>query len=424
MLVTIGALALPAAAQASSVSVYVPPCDETQSKYAQCYPDEARFVADPGEANRVTVGAASGGRIQFVDEGSVLRAGAGCTQVDEHTAVCKGYGGPASVVSTGDGDDTVVAHMLGTVDAGDGIDVIDAWGNVKGGAGDDTITGGAQADSLQGGLGADHIDGGGGNDTIQPDENDVGIRDTVDGGDGDDILSYAGRAAGVTISLQDPAAAGDTFTGFEGVRGGDGADRLTGDGGANSLEGGKGNDALAGGDGDDRLDGGEGNDRLDGGAGSDRLSTSDGRDAVTCGDGLDAVGVTGTGSTLAAGCELVGEGTYEGDVNRLTLRLPLPSRKSSLLTVSHLICFDFPCAVDMRVVVAAAKHRGAILGQRLGRYSSEGKVPKSLALRLSRSGLRLLKRMHGTMARVTFAMNENGERSKLSFLIRLDPPAA
>jgi hypothetical protein len=77
----------------------------------------------------------------------------------------------------------------------------------------------------------------------------------------------------------------------------------------------------------------------------------------------------------------------------------------------------------MRVVVAATKHRGAILGQRLGRYRTDRAVPKSLALRLSPSGLRLLKRMHGTTARITIATNENGERSKLTFLVRLDPPA-
>jgi hypothetical protein len=421
-LVVIAGFALPTAAHASSVSVYVPPCGLEQSKYAACFPDEARFVADAGEANRLTVTRPTDGELVFKDEGAPLRAGVGCAQVDERTASCKGYA-IQSIVTSGDGEDAVTSGFSMVVDAGDGNDVVSAWGSVRGGPGDDTITGGPESDSLQGGTGADHVSGAGGNDMIQPDEDDVGIRDTVDGGDGVDVLSYAGRTTGVTISLQDPASAGDTFAAFESVRGGSGADRLTGDGATNALEGGQGSDVLVGGPGDDHLDGGEGNDQLDGGPGSDRFFTT-GRDLVACGDGLDGVGVTGTGSTLGPGCERVGGGTYEGDLNRLVLRLPLPSKRSSLLTVTHLVCFDFPCAVDMRVVVAARKHRGAILGQRLARYRRERSVPKGLALRPSRSGLRLLGRMRGTTARVTFAMNENGERSKVSFLVRLDPPAA
>ena len=423
--------AAPAAAHAASVSVYSPPCDPLQSKYGQCYPDQARFVGGPGEANRVTVtyvalpNGVSGQMLRFEDRGATLQAGGGCSQVDEHTADCTGYALQVNV-STGDGDDTVSVGFSSVVDGGDGNDVIDAAGNVKGGAGDDTLAGGDFGDVLQGGTGSDQIAGRGGNDTIQPDDADVGTRDVVDGGAGADILSYEGRASGVTISLQDPASAEDAMTGVEGLRGGAGPDHLSGDNGANALEGGKGDDALAGGAGRDSLDGGAGDDGLDGGAGNDQVGDGGGRDTASCGTGNDTVWLTGSQSALGPDCERLdsSDWSYDHTLNVARLHVPLTSRRSSLVTQSHMDCFEFPCAVDLRVVVAARRHRGAILGQRLGRYRSERAVPNSLALHLSPSGLRLLKRMKGTMARVTLAMNENGERSKLSFLIRLDPPAA
>lgn len=421
LLVVTAALALPAAAQASSVSVYVPPCGLEQSKYAQCFPDEARFVGDPGEANRLAVSAGTSGELRFKDEGAPLRAGAGCTRVDEHTATCKGYGLRPNV-SVGDGDDSVDSPFAGSVDAGEGNDVVSATGTINGGAGEDTLAGGASADSLQGGTGTDRITGGAENDTIVPDDNDIGTRDFVDGGEGLDVLSYAGRSSGVTLSLVDPAASEDTVTNVEALRGGDGPDRLAGDARRNFLEGGEGSDVLAGGPGSDRLNGGRGDDRLDAGPGNDGLIPGFGRDLLTCGSGLDHVSLTEITSTLDVGCERV-DASQEA-IDRVRLRLPLLPARLGLARLTGLECADLPCRVDMRVVVAARRHRGAILGQRLGRYRSDRVAPRSLVLRLSPSGLNLLRRMRGTMARVTVGINENGERSKLSFLTRLDPPAA
>lgn len=428
---TLLALASPGPASAATVSVNRPPCDPLQSKYGQCYPDEARFVAEPGEVNRVTVsriaspqGFASGQFLRFEDSGAAVHAGGGCHQVDEHTADCEGFA-VQSNVSTGDADDTVDIGFSSVVDGGDGNDVIHAPGNVRGGGGGDTLVGGDFGDSLQGGTGSDRIAGGPGNDTIQPDDADVGTRDVVDGGSGPDVLSYENRASAVTISLDDTSSAEDAITGFEGLRGGAGADRLTGDRLANVLEGGEGSDELDGGGGADLVDGGKGGDRLDGGAGNDRLADGGGRDAATCGTGTDAVWFTGAQSTLEPDCERLDSSgwAYDHTLNVARLHVPLASARSSLVRVSNLDCFEFPCAIDLRVVVAAKRHRGAILGQRLGRYRRERGMPNGLALRLSPSGLRLLKRMHGTTARVTLALNENGERAKLSFLIRLDPPA-
>jgi len=75
-------------------------------------------------------------------------------------------------------------------------------------------------------------------------------------------LSYAGAAAGVTVSLalttaQNTLGAGtDSIRGFENLTGSDFNDALTGSRSANVLVGGDGDDSLNGDSGDDDLDGG------------------------------------------------------------------------------------------------------------------------------------------------------------------------
>src|SRR3954453_4591423 len=91
------ALALAAAPPSlgATVSVFVPACSLEQSKYGQCYPDEAQFKADPGEANRLTishgVGSGLNPAVSYHDDGAPVTAGSGCSQVDAHTASCTGY---------------------------------------------------------------------------------------------------------------------------------------------------------------------------------------------------------------------------------------------------------------------------------------------------------------------------------------------
>ncbi|MBX7526425.1 M10 family metallopeptidase [Qipengyuania vesicularis] len=85
-----------------------------------------------------------------------------------------------------------------------------------------------------------------------------GSDDTIDGGEGNDTMSYAGAFSAVTVSLalqgsvQDTGSAGmDTLVSIENLIGGDYDDTLTGDDNANFLDGGAGDDTLAGGLGDD-----------------------------------------------------------------------------------------------------------------------------------------------------------------------------
>ena len=146
-----------------------------------------------------------------------------------------------------------------------------------------TIEGGSRNDTLVGTLGGDTIRGRGGNDTIYADPtvfDFIGGNDTVDGGDGDDLI-YA-------------------FGGRDNVRGGTGRDRIftadgddvidAGTGDDSDVQSGRGNDLVHGGDGADDLKGGEGADRLYGEAGADRVAGGSDNDLVVGGEGADTLG--------------------------------------------------------------------------------------------------------------------------------------
>lgn len=245
----------------------------------------------------------------------------------------------------GDGVDTVsyasssagitldLSHVVATDTVGAGIDTLTGIENIEGsafadtlsgdsgnnwlegGSGNDTIQGSAGDDYLVGGEGADtvsyesasggvsvRLDGrtqdtvGAGIDTIREFENLIGSAfadtlagdwntgNTVDGGDGDDLIkgtgddiliggtgtdtvSYA-SAFGVIVNLGTGTAQNvsatwaDALTGFENIVGSSDADTLTGNDGGNVISGGWGNDLIDGGAGDDTLDGGSGTDTV------------------------------------------------------------------------------------------------------------------------------------------------------------------
>ncbi|TLP54437.1 type I secretion C-terminal target domain-containing protein, partial [Pseudomonas mosselii] len=143
--------------------------------------------------------------------------------------------------------------------------------------------------------------------------------DTVNGGDGNDIIfgdlmtfdNIAGTgveaiqayvAGKLGVELGDVSAKmmhqyiTEHYTEFDVSRTNDGADTLLGgagddiifgQGGNDYIDGGKGNDILLGGSGNDTLLGGEGNDLLFGGAGNDTLIGGKGNDIMTGGSGAD-----------------------------------------------------------------------------------------------------------------------------------------
>jgi Ca2+-binding RTX toxin-like protein len=112
------------------------------------------------------------------------------------------------------------------------------------GAGNDTLTG---IENLVGSQYNDTLTGDGGDNVI---EGGLG-NDILAGGLGNDTASYAGAAAGVTVSLALQGAAqatvnagSDTLSGFENLAGSGFNDSLTGDANANTLSGGAGDDIL------------------------------------------------------------------------------------------------------------------------------------------------------------------------------------
>jgi Ca2+-binding RTX toxin-like protein len=154
--------------------------------------------------------------------------------------------------------------------------------NAIGGSGNDTMLGGAAANVLSGGPGHDSIDGEAGNDTLDGGDGD----DSLAGGAGTDIVTYAGRVAPVTVTLDGLSGDGsagedDTVrTDVETVVGGSGADTLTGSPLADTLSGGPGADTLHGEGGADVLNGDDGDDLLEGGAGGDNHTGGAGLDTA------------------------------------------------------------------------------------------------------------------------------------------------
>src|SRR5207237_227207 len=110
---------------------------------------------------------------------------------------------------------------------------------IRAGASEQAVVGGPGDDSLLGGARAD----------------------LFVGGDGIDTASYAGRIAGISVTLDDVANDGAPGEGdnvrhdIENVIGGGGADTLVANGAANVLNGGPGDDSLDGGLGADTLNG-------------------------------------------------------------------------------------------------------------------------------------------------------------------------
>jgi serralysin len=142
----------------------------------------------------------------------------------------------------------------------------------------ENVFGSEQGDLLLGNDFQNVLAGGGGNDAISGRGGDDLIRggagaDSMQGGDGRDGLDYT-FSAPVQVDLASGRgfggdAAGDTFSGFENLFGGDGVDVLLGDDAANVMRGNNGNDLMLGRGGNDTLFGSLGSDAMTGGAGAD-----------------------------------------------------------------------------------------------------------------------------------------------------------
>ncbi|OYU36113.1 calcium-binding protein [Novosphingobium sp. PASSN1] len=200
-------------------------------------------------------------------------------------------GGDGSDVIDGAGGDDLIRGGAGadTLTGGDGIDTLDYAGSSAGvtinlatntaSGGDATgdsfsgferVSGSSSADvltaddggrQLSGGAGADHLTGGAGRDVL------IGGAgaDHMEGGDGNDTLSYATSRSYVSVNLAAGNAfgddgQGDTFSGFENLRGGVASDALYGNDARNVINGGSGGDYIDGAGGNDVLIGSTGDD--------------------------------------------------------------------------------------------------------------------------------------------------------------------
>lgn len=281
------ALALPAAAGASSVTAVTPPDNSIPL---------TTFTGGP-DVNDVTFE----GRLVFTwtDAAQPLKAKVGCTAGTPVTCLS----GDAQV-NLGGGDDRFnnpYANRSVTVEGGAGNDTLSANGNitaVSGGADDDTINVRAN------GIPAGHGDGG--NDRLLGGDG-FSLKATVSGDGGDDLVVGFSR--------------GDAATG------GNGNDQVLSVNGRGTLDGGAGSDVLVnlganpggltelGGIGADTIVGTPGGgDAVDAGPGADVIDVSGNddpefpiSDTVTCGDGKDTV-YADADDTIAADCEKVKPG--------------------------------------------------------------------------------------------------------------------
>jgi len=120
--------------------------------------------------------------------------------------------------------------------------------------------------------------GGGGNDRIIANQ----VANAIDGGAGNDIVSYITATTGVMVSLETGlgrlGAAGDVLSNVEGLSGSTFNDTLMGNAASNRFEGGLGNDRLVGGGGNDvftfRSAGVTGTDRITDFGRGDRIVTN------------------------------------------------------------------------------------------------------------------------------------------------------
>jgi len=144
-------------------------------------------------------------------------------------------------------------------------------------------------DTIIGSFGDDSILGGGGNDSLSPGNGRfIGVN-TVDGGEGDDILQ-------------------DSFFGVDSLLGGKGNDTIISINGGNTIDGGEGEDlldsstilfgreSLSGGTGNDTILAGGGNNTIKAGDGADLITDSTGDNYIVGGDGDDTVNARASSS--------------------------------------------------------------------------------------------------------------------------------
>ena len=201
-------------------------------------------------------------------------------------------------------------NSLATINLGDRNDILR-----EGTPGRDAIQGGPGNDLLVGRAGNDLVDGGEGDDTLEDPEwsgcsgegGSLGA-DTIIGGPGTDELMQICRSGFVNVTLDGQAndgseGEGDNVAGDIEIIEGPGYNtgmKFVGNDLPNVVHGGGLPSVLIGGGGDDKLYGGVDNDQIDGGPGNDITQGWGGADTVDGGLGTDDISGEG-GSTITDG---------------------------------------------------------------------------------------------------------------------------
>jgi Ca2+-binding RTX toxin-like protein len=238
-----------------------------------------------GSADVTTVNDLTGTDLKHVNVNEAASGGGGDGAAD--TVIANGTPGADVVhVSSDAAGNALVSGLAAQVQvAGDENPVSGFAGDtvqVNTLGGDDTVTNGVATTA----LGTIAVDGGAGNDTV-----------TYSGTPADDSIGIANDGTAVATFATGSSTL-QTTTAVEnlGVQGLGGNDTITGQNGLAALtnltiDGGAGDDTLTGGDGNDMLIGGSGNDSVAGGRGADVALLGSGADSFTWnpGDGNDTV---------------------------------------------------------------------------------------------------------------------------------------
>ncbi len=318
------------------------------------------LVTAGGGADRIeagdgddTVQAGTGADLVYAGEGNdVVLGGSGADILHGDDGDDRLIGEDGNdILYGGEGDDVLLAgEGTDTLDGGGGADRLQGDGGTDqlfGGDGDDVLIGGEDGDVLDGGDGLDrasyagsdraitidlslgtatggHADGDSlidieglegtpfddiliGNSLANQFRPGLGD-DSVDGGDGFDVIDYSDAGAAVTVlvggadALQDTGGGGvDQITSIEGVIGSSFNDTLTGTTAYEEFYGGRGNDTITTNGGGDRAVGGDGKDLLIGGDDAEYFEAGTGKDTVQAGGGNDWIeGIDGL-NTIDAG---------------------------------------------------------------------------------------------------------------------------
>ncbi len=242
-------------------------------------------VLDGGAGGDLLIGRGGNDTLLGGDGDDVLRGGTGRDYLE-------GGQGRDMVdyahVGTGIVVDLLLAGQNSGEATGDSFSGIDG---ILGSAHDDILRGNYAANTLQGGAGNDELVGREGDDVLEGGAGADVLRggrgaDVLNGGGGRDIADYGQAASGVVADLvlieqNTGEAAGDTYTGIDGLGGSAHDDILRGSWNNEEISGGGGHDVIQGRAGDDLLSGGEGSDVITGGPGSDVFHFEAGNDVIT-----------------------------------------------------------------------------------------------------------------------------------------------